>query len=170
MCYERHPESMRTVPRVCPAGRVAVSAAEVEIDSITSCGICGCSPLFCSKSIPAVAANVFYSARRKGQPKNRSSPLVEIPVEGLDCQKVPIVNHNQYVFKKFIKCIAKNTDAPVRWSEIPSDGLDCQKYHAPVRWSEIPVDRLSCQKNTTAQSVGRKFRPADWTAKKYQRF
>ena len=51
MCYERHPESVRTVPRLCPAGCDSVSADprtaadELQIDSITSAKICGGSPL-----------------------------------------------------------------------------------------------------------------------------
>ena len=56
-CYERHPESVRTVPWLCPVGCDSVSAEsaesteseesadEFQIDSITSAKICGGSPL-----------------------------------------------------------------------------------------------------------------------------
>ena len=56
-------------------------------------------------------------------PQNaRSSPLVKIPVEGLDCKKY---------------------HRPVRWPKIPTEGLDCTKTQ---KNTELSADRPSTSK------------------------
>ena len=56
-------------------------------------------------------------------PQNaRSSPLVKIPVEGLDCKKY---------------------HRPVRWPKIPTEGLDCAKTQ---KNTELSADRPSTSK------------------------
>ena len=79
LCYERHPESVRTVPRLCPAGCDSVSAASAA--SSASAGVC-------------LAALPFLCFRSFNLPQHRSqNPFL------------PVFYANQHRSKSFPSCV-----------------------------------------------------------------
>ena len=81
-------------------------------------------------------------------PQNaRSSPLVKIPVEGLDCKKY---------------------HRPVRWPKIPTEGLDCKKIPSCVRASGRPAVKIQIVIGVFGGTKNPEFRPDTFCAEHLQ--
>ena len=81
-------------------------------------------------------------------PQNaRSSPLVKILVEGLDCKKY---------------------HRPVRWPKIPTEGLDCKKIPSCVRASGRPAVKIQIVIGVFGGTKNPEFRPDTFCAEHLQ--
>ena len=142
MHYERHPESMRTVPWLRPAGRDSAPRIPFQIDSIPVGRICGRPPQIDSNNCIPVGRICGILPEGRDGSKVQSSPLSEILTDVMHCKK----NNNFSRFWKVRSRDVKGWAAAVRSRPQPSTAAGLQPSAPPAAARSRP------QSSTTARS------------------